>query len=103
MTFVVKKDGIKRHASYATLAEMVIEQLQKKKRSIKVVIDTNPVLLKNLNKIKKVKTIKNMRFQQDNSAMVDCLQLVDYVVGAHSKIIRGQKESNFKKIQNKLK
>lgn len=103
VTFVVKKDNIKGHASYATLAEMVTNQLAKNRRSVKVLIDTNPVLLKELNKNKKAKELKFLRFQQGDSAKIDCLQLVDYVVGAHSRIIKGEKEDNFAKIQKKLR
>lgn len=103
MTFVVKKDSVKTHASYVTLAKMLINRLQKENENIKIIIDTNPVLLKNLNKIKKARIIKNMRFQQSDSAAVDCLQLVDYVVGAHGKIIKNESENNFNKIRKKLR
>ncbi|MBQ6149752.1 DUF3800 domain-containing protein [Candidatus Saccharibacteria bacterium] len=102
-TFSIKKDKTKGHASYATLAVMMTDFLIKKNCATKVLIDTNPVLLKELNKIKKAKKLKNMRFREGESVKIDCLQLVDYVVGAHSRLIRGQTEDNFKKIQKKLR
>ena len=102
-TFSVKKDRTKGHASFATLAVMMVDFLIERNNVAKILIDTNPILLKELNKIKKAKKIQNLRFQESDSSEIDCLQLADYVVGAHSRIIRGQKEDNFKKIKKKLR
>ena len=102
-TFAIKKDNVKRHASYANMAEKVVFLL-KNAPDIKfvIVIDENPVLLKELNKFKKLYQAKNMNFSEGSSKTNNKLQLVDYVVGSHAKIIRQQKEPNFDLIKSKM-
>lgn len=102
MTFAIKKNSTKRYASYANLAKMLIEKLKNQYADeIKIILDANPVLYRELNKIKKNSKIKSIHFKEGDSAKDDRLQLVDYIVGCHGQIIRGGKEENFSKMKTK--
>lgn len=102
MTFAIKKDGVKSHASYANMAEKVITAVMEFNCRVEIIIDENPVLYKELNKLKKQNSLKDVRFIQRDSKKEDGLQLVDHVVSGHARIIKGQDEPNFRKIKSKL-
>ena len=101
ITFRIKKGIIKKHSSYTDVAEAIIEVVRKTGSRIRVILDMNPALYKELNKIKKRERLKNIFFEERNSKTNDRLQLVDYVVSGHARYLKIGKEEDFEKILNK--
>ncbi len=102
VTFAIKKDGVKSHASFANMADKIIQFVMELGYRTEIVIDENPVLYKELNKMKKKYALKNIRFIQCDSRKKDGLQLADHVVSGHARILKGQDEPNFQKIKSKI-
>ena len=105
MTFAIEKDNLKKRGSYANLAKMIVDALKHDiGTKMEVVIDENPTFLRELNKAKKIYEYKNIYFSDGNSKNDNRIQLVDYLVDVHSKIIKGDRreKDNYNQVRKKL-
>ena len=88
--FGIKKNRLNDYATFRNIAKHIITNIHGK---IKITLDTNPILVKELNKAAKNAGKKGIRARELDSKKSNLLQVADYVANIASKC---QKSPRFK-------
>lgn len=101
MTVALRKTNIKKDASYKLAADLLTEEINAHRRTIKIELDSNPMLAKALKKALNQLGLKCPAREVD-SCKSNLIQLADYVVNLSAKYIKGtDKDGAFAAIAKK--
>jgi hypothetical protein len=94
ITIAIRKNNIKKRASYARLAELLIRELAARDLTeIKIEMDSNPLLYTEMSKQLKASKLRYIHIRETKSHTNNLIQLVDYVVNISSKKAKNTPDS----------
>lgn len=101
VTVAIRKTRVKKHASYAAIAKMLVCEIEKVCSEIRVEMDSNPVLSKALKIALRESSVRYCRVREVESCRSDLVQMADYIVNMSAKEVAGCDAGIFKKICSK--
>jgi len=88
ITISIKKSGWRSHASYQNLAMYLVREIVARYETMKILLDSNPILYKELEHQFKVAK-SNISAKMVSSQSDNLVQLADYVVALTSRKLKG--------------
>ncbi len=85
ITVSIKKNQTKRTASYARIAQLLIQQLEQFTEEIEIKMDSNPILYKELKRASRASKLKYASLKQVKSHTDNLVQFADYIVNIFAK------------------
>lgn len=89
ITIAIHKNDFKKTASYNRLSSLIMDEVEKRYSTIKLEMDSNPLLYAEMRKQIKERKLRYVKIRQRNSRSNRLIQLADYVVN-----ISGKKAKN---------
>lgn len=89
ITIAIKKNQTKSYASYRRVAELLVYELASRYQSVKLLMDTNPILLKELRSELRASSLEKRSVKEIKSHADNLVQLTDYVVNVCAKKAKG--------------
>lgn len=94
ITVAIRKSKTKSHASYTSVAEILVRELcVRKMDSLIIKMDSNPILFRELRKQLRNSPIESIRLRESKSRSDNLIQLADYVVNIASKKVKNTPKS----------
>lgn len=88
ITIAIRKNHLKKHATYARLAQLLVREIDDRFTDLKIVMDSNPLLFAEMRKQLRLAELHDVRIRQVKSHSNNLIQLADYVVNISSKKAR---------------
>ena len=104
ITIAIRKDFSKKTASYKRISELLVPEIQKYFPSIKIEMDSNPILFAELKRSLKINKLTGAKIRQVDSRKSSIVQMADYVVSISSKKVKNTPKATefYPKIAKKM-
>lgn len=94
ITIAIHKNDFKKTASYARIANLLVDEIQHRYPEIRIEMDSNPTLYAELRKKLREHNLPNIKLRERNSRSSRLIQLADYVVNISAKKVKNTPKSS---------